>query len=88
MHSGGPPPCRFRAPPTAAPPPLCLQPPAPRGSDVRSSVRQLIAEAQRLPSMPAYISYDALLADLRRWVEALEACSADIATAHQVPLPP
>lgn len=60
------------------------QPPAPRGPDVRSGVQRLVEEAQRLPKMPPYVSYDALLADLQQWIEALEGCTADVAAAQQV----
>lgn len=60
------------------------QPPAPRGADVRSGVQRLVEEAQRLPKMPPYVSYDALLADLQQWIEALEGCTADVAAAQQV----
>ncbi len=52
-------------------------------SDTRSTVQQLIAEAQRLPEMPAWVDYRPLLADIAQWVEALEGCQADVAAAQQ-----
>ncbi len=60
-----------------------LQPEAPAASDVRSGVQQLIAEAQRLPEMPAWVDYRPLLADIAQWVEALQAAQADVAAAQQ-----
>lgn len=51
---------------------------------MRGEIRRLIEEARALPPMPPYVSYDALLADLARWVQELQGCSADIATALEV----
>ena len=60
-----------------------LQPEAPAGSDVHAGVQQLIADAQRLPEMPAWVDYRPLLADIAQWVEALHAAQADVAAAQQ-----
>ena len=50
---------------------------------VRSSVQREIEEAQRLPEMPPFVDYTALLADLQRWVEALATTTADVSAAQQ-----
>lgn len=52
-------------------------------SDVRGTVRQAIEEAKRLPEMPAFVDYTALLEELQQWVEELQAAGADVAAAQQ-----
>ena len=52
-------------------------------TDARSTVQQLIADAQRLPEMPAWVDYRPLLADIAQWVEALQAVQADVGAAQQ-----
>jgi exonuclease VII small subunit len=52
-------------------------------SDVRGSVQRAIEDARRLPEMPAFLDYSALLADLQQWVEELQAAAADVAAAQQ-----
>ncbi len=52
-------------------------------SDVRSSVQQAVEEARRLPEMPPFVDYSALLADLQQWVGELQASAADVAAAQQ-----
>lgn len=50
---------------------------------LRSSVQQAVEEARRLPDMPPFVDYTALLADLQQWVEALQAATAGVRTARQ-----
>ncbi|KAL4428231.1 hypothetical protein ABPG75_002320 [Micractinium tetrahymenae] len=50
---------------------------------MRATVQQLIADAQRLPDMPAWVDYRPLLADIAQWVEALEGSQGDAAAAQQ-----
>ena len=52
-------------------------------SDVRGTVQREVEEAQRLPAMPPFVDYTALLADLQRWLEALQGAAADVAAAQR-----
>ena len=59
-----------------------MQPPVPTREDVRSAVDDAIEEARRLPPMPLMpIDYSALLADIHRWIEALQGAQADVDAA-------
>lgn len=62
------------------------QPEAPSTEDVRGTVQQALEEAQRLPEMPPFVDYTALLADVREWVEQLQGAASDITSAQQVRL--
>ena len=73
-------PAVLRSPPCHLP---LLQPPSPLGSDVRGAVRRQIEEAQRLPSMPPFVDYRPLLAELQRWQEELEGAQSDLAAVQQ-----
>ena len=61
-----------------------MQPEAPSTSDVRSTVQQAIDDAKKLPEMPPFVDYSALLADVREWVEQLQGAASDISSAQQV----
>ena len=45
---------------------------------------QAIEAAKRLPPMPPFVDYSALLEDLRRWIEELQGANADVEQAQQV----
>lgn len=56
----------------------------PRGGDLRDLMRQLIEEARRIPPPPPLpTNYDALLADVRAWLAALEGVKIDVQEALQ-----
>ncbi len=77
------PPCPPR--PASAIPPAHLQPPAAHGSDVREMVQRAIEEAKRIPPPPPLpTNYSGLVDDIARWIEALQASQAELATAQQV----
>lgn len=50
---------------------------------VRSTVQQAVEDAKKLPDMPPFVDYSALLAELQHWVEVLAAAAADVTTARQ-----
>ena len=52
-------------------------------ADLRSTVARLIGEAQRLPSMPPFVDYRPLLAELQWWQEELAGARGDVAAAQQ-----
>ena len=52
-------------------------------TDVRSGVQQAVKAARRLPPMPPFVDYSALLGDIGEWIEALAAANADVAAAQR-----
>ena len=61
-----------------------LQPEAPAPDDVRALAQQAIEEAKRMPEMPAFHDYSALLDDIAAWLETLRGCGADVQAALEV----
>ncbi len=60
------------------------QPPNPQPEEVRSLAAQAIEEAKRMPPVPPFVDYSALLADLQRWIAELEGAAADVDQAQAV----